>query len=300
MPDTLTADFESQYNTLSFTNTLGKGGFIASAAESLKGKVNFSGGVKQNYANILSDPAVKEFISSKIDSLGGKLGVQGDTKDLLNQALGQFVNPQMQLIYQGRDFRNFSMSFVFTPKSSAEAKTVKNIIDTFIFYSSPGVAGVGTNQPGRYLTPPQIVNVKMVFTGGSNGIAGAVINQFQSALNNVGLGFLGKSQSITNTVNSGKPAKVFNIKECVITNVRVDYAPNGWAAFEDGYPVQTTMTVDLRETQIFTKEDVQNSVVASNYNDFENQQALDSLVNQLQSKSNEAESIRQDLNKSLS
>lgn len=300
MPDTLTADFESQYNTLSFTNTLGKGGFIASAAESLKGKVNFSGGVKQNYANILSDPAVKEFISSKIDSLGGKLGVQGDTKDLLNQALGQFVNPQMQLIYQGRDFRNFSMSFVFTPKSSAEAQTVKNIIDTFIFYSSPGVTGVGTNQPGRYLTPPQIVNVKMVFTGGSNGIAGAVINQFQSALNNVGLGFLGKSQSITNTVNSGKPAKVFNIKECVITNVRVDYAPNGWAAFEDGYPVQTTMTVDLRETQIFTKEDVQNSVVASNYNDFENQQALDSLVNQLQSKSSEAESIRQDLNKSLS
>lgn len=282
MPDTLTASFESQYNTLSMTHALGTGGFLASASESIKQKINFSGGANQDYANILSDPSVKDFISRELNSFAGKLGIQDNIEQLLNQSLGQFVNPQMQLIYQGRDFRDFSMSFIFTPKTSAEAETVKNIIDTFTFYSSPGVAGIGTNQPGRYLTPPQLVNVKMVFTGGSNGIAGAVINQFQSALNNVGLGFLGKNQSITSTVNSGRPAKVFNIKECVITNVSVDYAPNGWAAFNDGHPVQTTMTVNLRETQIFTKEDVKNSVVASNYNDFENQQKYEAKISSLE------------------
>jgi len=205
------------------------------------------------------------------------------TKETLQNALGQFVNPQMQLIYQGKDFRNFTMSFIFTPKTSAEAQTVQNIIDSFVFYSSPGIVNTGSNLPGRYLTPPQLISVKMAFTG-SNGLTGAVMNQLQGALNNAGLGFLNTSHSITDTITSGQPAKIFTIKECVITNVSVDYAPNGWAAFSDGYPVQTTMTLSLMETSIFTKEDVQNSSLQKSYSQYQGQQKQYNDLSELASK----------------
>lgn len=160
------------------------------------------------------------------------------------------------------------MTFIFTPKSSAEAETVQNIIDTFTYYSSPGLINAGSTDAGRYLTPPQLMSVKMVFTG-QNGITGSVITQLKSALNNAGLGFLNSNHSLTDTISSGQKAKIFDIKECVITNVAVDYAPNGWAAFSDGYPVQTTMTLSMMETSIFTKADVKNSKVSKNYQDYQ-------------------------------
>jgi hypothetical protein len=257
------------------TQELGKLGFLASAADTIKGAVG--GGLQNlNLANLMNDPSAKEAAAALVGKLGEKVGAQNG-KAIVEQALGQFVNPQMQLIYQGRDFRNFSMSFIFTPKTSAEAQTVKNIIDSFIFYSSPGIVNANSNVPGRYLTPPQLVSVKMVFTG-ANGLTGAVMNQLQSSLNNVGLGFLNTSQSITDTVTSGTPAKIFNIKECVITNVAVDYAPNGWAAFSDGYPVQTTMTVNLMETSMFTKSDVQNGTLQKVYSN-QLQQAKQDVIN---------------------
>jgi len=290
LPDTLHASWDSSYNSVSMTQTLGALGFVASAADSLK-EASKNGISNITAAKILDDPNVKSAISKKLGDVTSVLGGNNtEITGLLNQSLGQYVNPQMQLIYQGRDFRNFTMTFIFTPKSSAEAQTVNNIIDAFTYFSSPGLVNGDSTNPGRYLTPPQLMSVKMVFTG-QNGIAGSVINQLQKSLNNVGLGFLGQNQSITNVVSKGQTAKIFNIKECVITNVAVDYAPNGWAAFNDGYPVQTTMTLSMMETTMFTKADINNSAVTSGYQKYlSSQQAqktaqpLGSVVNSIENK----------------
>ena len=266
LPDNLHASWDSNYNSVSMTQELGKLGFIASAADSIKNMAR-NGISNITAAKILEDPNTKSILSDVLGKAGGVLGTGGNIENLTKQSLGQFVNPQMQLIYQGRDFRNFSMTFIFTPKSSAEAQTVNNIIDAFTYFSSPGVVNGDSTNPGRYLTPPQLMSVKMVFTG-ENGLAGSVINQLQQSLNNVGLGFLGQNQSITNVISKGQQAKIFNIKECVITNVTVDYAPNGWAAFNDGYPVQTTMTLNMMETTMFTKADINNSAVTKGYKQY--------------------------------
>lgn len=290
LPDTLHASWDSNYNSVSMTQELGKLGFIASAADSIK-NIARNGISNITAAKILEDPNTKSILSDVLGKAGGVLGTGGNIENLTKQSLGQFVNPQMQLIYQGRDFRNFSMTFIFTPKSSAEAQTVNNIIDAFTYFSSPGVVNGDSTNPGRYLTPPQLMSVKMVFTG-ENGLAGSVINQLQQSLNNVGLGFLGQNQSITNVISKGQQAKIFNIKECVITNVTVDYAPNGWAAFNDGYPVQTTMTLNMMETTMFTKADINNSAVTKGYKQY--------LSNQQAQKEQQAQqALLKDLNKSL-
>jgi hypothetical protein len=47
---------------------------------------------------------------------------------------------------------------------------------------------------------------------------------------------------------------VFEIGDCVLSNVNVDYAPNGWAAYNDGFPIQTRLTLQFKEMDIVTKQ----------------------------------------------
>ena len=53
---------------------------------------------------------------------------------------------------------------------------------------------------------------------------------------------------------SAPNAKIFQVGDCVLKNVNVDYAPNGWAAYNDGYPIQTRLTLQFQEMDIVTKQ----------------------------------------------
>lgn len=82
-------------------------------------------------------------------------------------------------------------------------------------------------------------------------------------MSNIGLGFL-TTQNPTDTITKGADAKIMTINDCVLENVMIDYAPNGWAAYNDGYPIQTRLTLSFKETKIVTKEDIKNSKVSTN------------------------------------
>ena len=47
------------------------------------------------------------------------------------------------------------------------------------------------------------------------------------------------------------------LKRCVVTNVEVNYTPNGWATHTDGNPVQTTMTLQLQEMVLVDRADIE-------------------------------------------
>ena len=42
--------------------------------------------------------------------------------------------------------------------------------------------------------------------------------------------------------------------DCVLTNIDVNYAPSGFAAHNDGAPVQTQLTLQFREIEVVTKD----------------------------------------------
>jgi hypothetical protein len=44
----------------------------------------------------------------------------------------------------------------------------------------------------------------------------------------------------------------------VLQDIQVNYAPNGWSSFENGAPVQTTLSLSFKETQIIDKAKLQN------------------------------------------
>jgi hypothetical protein len=262
MPDNLSISHNANYSDVSFTETLGSVGILANAYSDSKGK---------DKANFLAQSGYgKTFAARKAgELLGGTFGINGENvTDILKNSMGIYTNPQIQLIYKGISLRDFSLSFVFTPKSSQEAKTTKDIIDTFTFYSVPGKSSALAGESGQFLTPPQLMTIKFLFLG-QNGAAGSISNVFSSALSNLGLNSLTTSNP-TETIKNGKEAKIMTVQECVLTNVSVDYAPNGWAAFNDGYPVQTTMSLSFQETEIMTKDKVNNSGIAGNFQNGQN------------------------------
>lgn len=123
------------------------------------------------------------------------------------QANGYVFNPQQQLLFQGIGFRSFPMTFTFTPYSVDEAQTIQKIITAFRKQAAPTIV---TGSLGFFFNPPGLVDISFLYNG---------------------------------TVNPN----INKINRCVIESVDVNYAPNGWAAHQNGEPVQTTMTVNFKE-----------------------------------------------------
>ncbi len=131
-------------------------------------------------------------------------------------AAGYVFNPQQQLLFQGIDFRTYQMAFTFTPSSAQEAENVKNIIQTFRQYAAPTIV---RGLAGFFFNPPGMFDVSFLYNGQQND-------------------------------------KLNKIKKSVIENVEVNYAPNGWAAHEDGAPVQTTLTLSFKEMSLTDSADI--------------------------------------------
>jgi hypothetical protein len=143
------------------------------------------------------------------------------TSSLVLQAQGYAINPQVQMLYTGIDLRSFQLSFTFTPKSADETEQVDKIISTFKYYFSPALqAGAQTQTDAMFLIPPALFNVNFM-------------------------------------INSVENRYLPKYGDCVLENMEVNYAPNGWSSFESGAPVQTTLSLSFRETQIIDKSKLQ-------------------------------------------
>ena len=123
------------------------------------------------------------------------------------QKAGYAVNPQLQVLFQGIGFREFSMNFTFTPYSKDEAVMVEDIIKLFRKCAAPTIV---TGTAGMIFTPPCSFGIEFLFNGNEN----KHLNKIQNS---------------------------------VITNIDVNYAPQGWSAHDDGTPVQTTLSLTFKE-----------------------------------------------------
>lgn len=139
----------------------------------------------------------------------------------LNRA-GYVFNPQKQILFQGVEFRNFSMSFTFTPYSAAEAEQVRKIVEKFRMYAAPkrnAQLDSSGNKSNMFWVPPAIFGIEFQMHGQQN---------------------------------SNLP----KLKDCIIESIDVNYAPNGWTTHTDGAPVQTTMTIEFKEIALIGRDDI--------------------------------------------
>jgi hypothetical protein len=213
MPDTLQANYDAHYQRIDLRNELGPIiNNIRGIGELADNGLLSSKSFKDVVGSFSSDPYGIDKLSQLVSK--GLLGSK-DLGNVLLQGQGYAVNPQMQMIYQGLDMRTFQLEFLFTPKSQAEALNVNEIIYQFKRAASPTLAkATESATQNMYLIPPSIFNV----------------NFFVKGVENKYLPRYG---------------------DCVLENISVDFAPNGWAAHANGgAPVQTRMSLQFREIEV--------------------------------------------------
>jgi hypothetical protein len=161
-------------------------------------------------------------VLSKLNKYGNLLSAgisasQSSAAKLLLRSQGLAINPNQQLMFDGIDFRTYQMAFTFTPYTRQEAETVKEIIKKFKYHAAPKITTAGA---GMFFIPPSTFDVSFLFNGKTN-------------------------------------RNVNKVAESVLESVDVNYAPNGWAAHDDGAPVQTTLTLSFREMELIDKTKIE-------------------------------------------
>jgi len=167
-----------------------------------------------------------------------------NTNDLLRAGaflgLGSVVNPMLEVIYKSPTFRKFDFQFKFYPRNEREALEVQKIINLLQFHQAPELKNDGSS---LLLIPPSQFDIKFYYSGKQN-------------------------------------LNVPQIGNCVLKNIQVNYAPNGWSAYEvpgeetsvggTGMPVGIEMTLSFQEVEYLTKNipdaTAKNSEISSAWN----------------------------------
>lgn len=171
---------------------------------------------------------ISPFVADLIASNSLTKGLIGENlSTFLFSATGLAKNPMMEVLYTSPQLRTFRFDFMFYPRSEAEAKEVYDIIERIRFHQAPEFL---KNSGGYYLVPPSEFDIKFMYNGQEN-------------------------PNIPKILGS-----------CVLQSVDLDYAPNGFAAYETvgensptkggtGTPVATRLSLTFKETTIVTKHD---------------------------------------------
>lgn len=150
---------------------------------------------------------------------------------------GMVENPMLELLYTSPAFRQFRFDFMFYPKSEAEATEVQQILQRLKFHQAPELK---KEFNGFYLVPPSEFDIKFYYNG---------------------------------SVNPNIP----QISTCVLESIDLDYAPNGFAAYEvpgqtkpttggTGMPVAIRLSLAFKETEIMTKDNFKSGHNGGNEN----------------------------------
>jgi len=230
MPDTLNFTYSQNYSDHSMSKEFGKLGSIAQAGAAAAGSDQLrdflQSGQPANVQNLAPYlGSLSPFAAQAASSMLG--GTGGGAFAALTNLTGGVVaeNPQLELLYTSPSFREFRYSFMFYPRDEKEATTVLNIIDKFKFHQAPEIVG-GTM--GRFLVPPSEFDIEFHYNGKPN-------------------------------------PNMPKLSTCVLTSIDMDYAPTGFAAYENGkgnealrgqtgMPVGIRMDLAFKEIDILTKD----------------------------------------------
>jgi len=158
-----------------------------------------------------------------IKSLQALTETEGLTESF-DKIFGQTLNPYIEVTYTSFGMRTFDYTFQFAPESARESDEVKAIIQLFRFHMAPEMKG----DAHRYLTLPSTFDIHYMFQSGMGDEAVAKENSFYN-----------------------------KIATCVLTSVDVNYTPNeGVKSFADGAPTQLSMALSFKETEMLTKQKI--------------------------------------------
>ena len=221
MPDSLEATYSASWEEMSLSElgpTLNTLRAIDQIADANQGG-DFSSIAKgiETVGNYASTSPEATLLATNL--LGNNLGLNGhNLQKVLLKGQGYALNPQIQFIFNQVDFRSFTLSFIFTPKSQQEADTINKIVATFKRHFAPRFQqGKSTSNESMFLIPPSTFELKF-------------------------------------KIGQEENTYIPKYGECVLENMSVNYTPNGFAVYSTGVPVQTHLSLSFKEIVIVDRD----------------------------------------------
>ena len=168
-------------------------------------------------------------------------GITGDTitaSDVFAGISGVVRNPNVELLFQKMNLRTFDLTFKLSPYNAKEAENIKTIVSTF----------------KRAMLPSYSLGDSKVF-----GYAGEEPGDNGDQNFALEAGFIRVPQLCQVMFMHGayRNAYLPKYKMCAITDVNVNYTPDGnYAVFDGGDPVATQLKISFMETKLIFAEDV--------------------------------------------
>ena len=237
-PDALKTSYTQTYGDVDMGAAIGiatSGANLEAAGQALAGgNIGAAGeAVTKILGNVtgsgLFDVVKKEAAAAATASFASKAGA---VKQAIERASGTILNPHKAVIYNGPGgFRTFSYNFSMTPKSPSEARSINNIVYFFKRHMHPSVGGGGAINSVSSLTLKYPDEFSISYT-------------------------VNKTRSPDADPSGQEP--LFRIKNCFLESFAVDYTTSSLPVFidDDGEPQTTTISMQFKETELITKEDV--------------------------------------------
>lgn len=202
-------------------------GQVAAAGQSAFEEYKKTGDVRK-LGESLKQSGTEGLTQTAGQGLGKLLGSEQTAAAFLART-GRIVNPMLEMIYKSPNFRTFQFDFTFYPRDEREALEVQRILERFRFHQAPEILKANGVESSGFLVPPSEFDIKFYYAGGEN-------------------------------------PNIPQIATCVLTTIDINYAPNGFSAYEvpgenkpslgrTGMPVAVQVTLQFQETTYLTKDD---------------------------------------------
>ena len=215
LPSNVQDALNSQYNAMA-TGLAGAALAGGVAAGNAYSQDDFEGAIKSglDVAAGATGSAAARVGSEIIESLTGAEGA----RESFLKVQGIADNPYMEVLFDKVGLREFNYNFQFAPKNPDETEDIKKIINLFRFHMLPELRG----DAARFLKLPSEFDIHYMFMGEDGA---ATENHYYN-----------------------------KIATCVLQNLSVDYTPNGVKSFSNGAPTQINLSLSFKETEMMTKE----------------------------------------------
>ena len=255
MPEDISSQYKSNWTGKAFSN-VARDAMEAASAEGW-GKIKGLGAGVNNLMKRSKALVGAQAIRSATQK------ITGDTlsnDDVFGGISGVILNPNAEMLFGGTEFRNFTLTYKLVPRNEDESLACKKIISTFKQAMLPMHSVVGADASVFGTEGTDAVGQEKSsrgkwgnFTWDFWGWAGTGRN------NNIDNGFIAVPHLVNVAFMSGSGINenVPQYKMCAITNVDVNYTPDGaWATYGDGSPVAIQLGISFQETKLLFSEDV--------------------------------------------
>ena len=217
----LPPNIEDSYTATYNAHQTGMLGFLASAG--LKGMKAWKDQNMRALAEIGTDAglgfidyATKKAMLGAAEFIANAEGGE----EMFNKAFARADNPYMEVLFDKINMREFTYNFTFVPKNEKEQMDVKRIIQMFRFHMAPELR----SDHNRFITLPSEFDIHYMYQAKDGK---ATENDFYN-----------------------------KIATCVLQDCKVNYTPDGVRSHADGSPVHITMALTFKETEMITKEKI--------------------------------------------